>query len=101
MLGNIHSCDEQKGRKECFSGIYQQLSMFYDMRTPHLHRGPNFLSHREYISLHFLSLVNLFLGDTRTAHEETDCKRVSESAEGHTVAANREKMLTLPTWFSI
>ena len=82
------------------ASIYQQLSTFYDVRT-HLHRGPHFLSHREYVSLHFLSLVNLFLGDTRTAHEETDYKRMSDSAECHTVAANREKMLILPTWFSI
>ena len=40
------------------------------MRTPHLHRGPNFESHSQYVSLHFLRLVNRFLGHTGTAHEE-------------------------------
>ena len=71
------------------ASIYQQLSTFYDVRT-HLHRGPHFLSHREYVSLHFLSLVNLFLGDTRTAHEETDYKRMSECRVPYCCCQQRE-----------
>ena len=37
------------------------------------------------ISLHFPSLVNTFLGHTRSAHEKAGCGSVSESAGCHTV----------------
>ena len=49
-----------------------------------MHRGPNFQS-RHYVSLHFPSLVDTFLGNTGTVHEETGYGSVSESAECHTV----------------
>ena len=60
-----------KGEKRViFRHLSQQLSRFYGVRTPHLHTGPNFESHSQYVSLYFLRLVNRFLGHTGTAHEE-------------------------------
>lgn len=47
-----------------------------------LHNCPKDLSSivRQCVSLHFPSLVNTFVGDTTTAHEEIDCGSVSEIA---------------------
>ena len=49
------------------------------MRTPGLHRGPNFQTHSECVSLYFPSLVNTFLGHIGSAHEETGFGRLSKS----------------------
>ena len=52
------------------------------MRTPSLYRGPNFQSHSQYVSLHFLSLMNTFLAHIGSAHKETglgNCLRVLSS----------------------
>ena len=76
----VPSMNERHQKRMWFqSSVYQELSRFSVVRTPGLHRGPNFQSHSQYISLHFLSLVNPFLALIGSALEETglgNCLRV-------------------------
>ena len=44
-----------------------------------MHRGPNFQTHSEYVSLYFSSLTNTFLGHIGSAQEETGFGRLCNS----------------------